>query len=96
MQAAGSSHHVCAPAVRVFRPPADASAAERVDVAMRAVRRARRPRLGAQRYAPPDAMGLQADLRDSVKDRASLEYNTARLTVRGTAQACCVKQGINC
>jgi hypothetical protein len=62
MQAAGSSHHVCAPAVRVFRPPADASAAERVDVAMRAVRRARRPRLGAQRYAPPDAMGLQADL----------------------------------
>lgn len=53
---------MCAPAPRLFRPPADASAAERVDVAMRAVRTTRRPRLGAQRYAPPDGLGLQADL----------------------------------
>lgn len=62
MYAPGGSHQLRAPGPRISRAPAGPAAAERVCVALRAVQRAQRPRLGAGRYKPPDGLGLQVDL----------------------------------
>ena len=73
MSDAEGSHQLRAPAVRFVRGPADPAAAERVCLALRDVRRAQQPRLGAERYRPPDGLGLQANLQDAVTAAAPPE-----------------------